>query len=148
MNPYVVAIGTHNPYAQATFLDTGFTEVAHPNAPSLKAILETEILKATDPIQLETLRGRLAEIEAKEVNERQRKIKQAAIMLVVIALFLIGFQATAPPRNNKTASFPTPSSTRLFSSRRNYAFVRGDEVIGFENGGYNPKSEHFASVAF
>jgi hypothetical protein len=42
MNPYVVAIGTYNPYAQATFLDTGFTEVADPNAPSLARRVEIQ----------------------------------------------------------------------------------------------------------
>ena len=39
INPYVVAIGTFNPYAQATLTDTGFVQVNDPNAPSVARTL-------------------------------------------------------------------------------------------------------------
>jgi hypothetical protein len=40
INPYVVAIGTFNPYAQATLTDTGFVQVNDPNAPSVARTLD------------------------------------------------------------------------------------------------------------
>ena len=39
INPYVVAIGTFNPYAQATLTDTGFVQVNDPNVPSVARTL-------------------------------------------------------------------------------------------------------------
>lgn len=42
INPYVVAVGTFDPYAQATLTDTGFTEVSDPNAPSVARTLDIQ----------------------------------------------------------------------------------------------------------